>query len=249
MDFPGHIVRSGEPNPQIVNHIAQRLRRLGFAAPPSPDVFDGRLRSAVKLFQSRHNDAEGRPLTVDGEVGPATWSALFGAGTAAPAGSALARAALRVAAGEVGAMEDPPGSNRGARVEQYLASTGTAPGNFWCMAFVYFCFREAAASLGVPVVFPRTAGCIDAWTRAPGLRLTRQAAMADPSRVLPGSVFILDFGGGAGHTGFVEANSGGLLTTIEGNSNDSGSANGIGVFRLRRRNLANTGLKGFLIVP
>jgi len=49
-------------------------------------------------------------------------------------------------------------------------------------------------------------------------------------------VFYIDTGGGTGHTGFVAAVIGGKLTTIEGNTNDGGSREGIGVFtRTQRR--------------
>ncbi|MGS0759439.1 peptidoglycan-binding domain-containing protein, partial [Roseateles sp. GG27B] len=36
------------------------------------------MRQAVKLFQARHVDPQGRPLKQDGEVGAITWSVLFG---------------------------------------------------------------------------------------------------------------------------------------------------------------------------
>ena len=39
---------------------------------------------------------------------------------------------------------------------------------------------------------------------------------------------------------------GGALRTVEGNSNPTGSSNGIGVFELNRRNVMNADLKGFL---
>ena len=48
-------------------------------------------------------------------------------------------------------------------------------------------------------------------------------------------VFIMDFGGGAGHTGLVESVSGGLVTTIEGNTDASMTREGGGVYRLHRK--------------
>jgi hypothetical protein len=251
MDYPGRIIKLNEPDTAIVGAIADRLRARGIAVTSPPGRFDGALKSAVKLFQSLHHDSDNRPLSIDGEVGPMTWGALFGVPIPGPAGggSALALRALAVAVAEIGTMEVPAGSNRGPRVEEYLASTGTAPGNFWCMAFVHFCFRAAAADLGVPNRFPRTAGCIDAWNRSSAFRITKAKALERPELVVPGSVFILDHGSGKGHTGLVEAVRDGALTTIEGNSNPSGSSNGIGVFRLSRRNIANRDLRGFIILP
>jgi hypothetical protein len=48
-------------------------------------------------------------------------------------------------------------------------------------------------------------------------------------------IFIMDFGGGAGHTGLVEAVAGGLITTIEGNTDASKTREGGGVYRLHRK--------------
>lgn len=59
-------------------------------------------------------------------------------------------------------------------------------------------------------------------------------------------VFILDHGGGLGHTGFVGQSLNGALVTIEGNTNNDGFNNGIGVFELKRRKIIDTLLKGFL---
>lgn len=61
----------------------------------------------------------------------------------------------------------------------------------------------------------------------------------------PGFIFIMDFGGGVGHTGLVEKVLNGHLVTIEGNTNDGGSREGIGVFRRTGRKLASIN-KGFL---
>jgi hypothetical protein len=48
-------------------------------------------------------------------------------------------------------------------------------------------------------------------------------------------VFIMDHGGGLGHTGLVESVQGGLITTIEGNTNTALSREGGGVYRLTRK--------------
>ena len=101
-----------------------------------------------------------------------TWGALFGAATTPITGGSLAVSALGMAVTQLGVMEVPLGSNRGPMVDKYLASTSTPPGNFWCMAFVFWCFQEAATAAGVPNPFPKTAGCLNAWNKvkatAPG---------------------------------------------------------------------------------
>ena len=54
----------------------------------------------------------------------------------------------------------------------------------------------------------------------------------------------MSYGGGTGHTGIVESVSGGFINTIEGNTNESGSRNGIGVFKRQRK--INSINKGFI---
>ena len=250
MNYPGRIVSVGERDPQIVRALARALAARGYPTTSPPGVFDAAFASMVKLFQAQHVDAALRPLSADGKVGALTWGALVGDGPAAAQATGLAAAALARAVTQIGQMEQPLGSNKGPMVDQYLASVGVAPGNFWCMAFVNWCFQHGAADAGLANPFPRTAGCLDAWDRvkaaAPARIVTRAAAMADPSRVKPGFVFILDHGGGLGHTGFVSGQTSGALATIEGNSNPLGSANGVGVFALNRRSVMEKDLKGFL---
>jgi hypothetical protein len=48
-------------------------------------------------------------------------------------------------------------------------------------------------------------------------------------------VFIMDHGAGKGHTGLVERVEGGLITTIEGNTDASKTREGGGVYRLTRK--------------
>lgn len=155
--------------------------------------------------------------------------------------------ALEIAISQVGVMEQPLGSDRGPQVDLYLASVELGPGYFWCMAFVHWCFREAAGALGVENPFPCTANCLEAWRRTdPRRRLGRDAALDDPSLVRPGMVFILDKGSGSGHTGFVKETSDLMLTTVEGNTNPKGGGRGIGVFELSRRRISDPDLVGFL---
>jgi len=190
---------------------------------------------------------------VDGRVGPSTWCALFGAGALPPAQptSRLTAEVLSIAGREVGVMEDPIGSNRGPRVNQYLAAVGldAAAGNYaWCAAFVYWCFREAAAALGIPNPATKTAGAMDVWneaaTRAPS-RITAAQVSDQPCLVRPGMVFVIATSGVHGHVGLVEKVTGEVLTTIEGNTNDNGSREGIGVFRRTARHIGQIN-RGFV---
>ena len=247
MDFPGRIIKVGEQDKTIVKAIADALAGRGYAVKSPPGVFDEAFRSVVSLFQAQNVDESGRSLHVDGKIGSLTWGALFGAQPVSVAPTGIAGGALGVAVSQIGVMEAPLGSNAGPIVNKYLKSVGVAPGNFWCMAFVHWCFEQAGNGT---TIFPMTAGCLDAWNRAKKIAgiaiITRAQALAQPTLVRPGAVFILDFGGGHGHTGLVRQSIGGALRTVEGNSNNSGSRNGLGVFELNRRNVADATLKGFL---
>ena len=162
---------------------------------------------AVKLFQTRFPDVTGSPLVVDGVVGSLTWGALFGASTvpfnsAAP--SPLTKAAIDFALTQLDVRENPLGSNRGPEVDAYLQAVGLNPagGSFaWCVAFTHFCFKNGAGTLGVSNPHIKTAGVLDHWNqagkKAKVVRVTNAKAVADPGLVKPGSLFIIDLGGGA----------------------------------------------------
>ena len=250
MNYPGRIIKVGDTDAPLLAAIAGALIARGYDAPPAPTQFGPAFASVVKLFQAQNADAFGRPLRIDGQVGPLTWGALFGAAAGAPAAGGIAQAALQFAINEIGIREQPPGSNRGPRVDQYLIASGVQPGNFWCMAFVYFCFRGAAAAAGIANPFPRTAHCQTAWNRVKAANaaniLTRDAAIANPGLVRPGMVFIHNYGGGRGHTGFVETTAGAALRTVEGNADPQGGNNGLEVLRVNRRSIMDTSLRGFI---
>lgn len=256
--FPGRLIVQGERDAQLVTTLQAALDDQGYG-PFTPGVFDSHMKSAVMLFQAQHADADGHPLAIDGKIGHLTWGALFGPTPTQPASapSTLMVHALGVAGTQVGQMEQPPGSNRGPMVDEYLRAAGIDPlhsevgGRAWCMAFLYWVFKTAATSMSVANPLPRTAGCLDHWSRArtiPGARrILASEASADPRLIKPGLIFILDFGGGLGHAGIVERVApGGRLSTVEGNSNTDGSRNGVGVFRLDRRSLSDQVLKGFV---
>ena len=252
LPFPGRVIKAGESNPELVIAVQRQLNAAGCG----PVVEDGRFTSettlGVKRFQMRFTDADGLPLKVDGEVGPLTWAALFGAEPAvAETTSSLARAAVAFAVGEIGVQEVPSGSNRGPRVDQYLRLVGLDPasGSFpWCAAFVYFCFNEASRQHGQPNPLVKTAGVLSHWNRAEevGARRIKSAeATARPELVRPGQIFVMAFGKGAGHTGVIREIRGGKLVTIEGNTNTGGSREGIGVFEREGRTIGSIN-KGFI---
>jgi peptidoglycan hydrolase-like protein with peptidoglycan-binding domain len=247
-------MRIGSKGKSIVMQIQEQLNALGCGPIDVDGDFGRNTERAVKLFQGRFTDTDGRPLVVDGEVGPITWTALFGAETVVsdplPASTLLDRA-LQIASTQVGVREQPKGSNRGPEVDEYLRAVGLNPahGSFaWCVAFAFWCFKEAARDLGRANPLVKTAGVLDHWNKAgqKGIqRITTAKAVGNPALVRPGHLFVMDFGGGLGHLGIVERVAGGRIVTIEGNSNEGGSREGIGVFRRDGRKI-NSINKGFV---
>ena len=188
MEFPGRVIKINESDPAVVRFIAAGLTRRGYTVTSPQGVFDRAFKSLVKLYQAQNVDAAGRPLEVDGEVGSMTWGSLFEPPVSVPSGGSLATAALGMAITQLGVLEEPLGSNSGPEVDRYLASVGLGGGYFWCMAFVYWCFREAAAQTGHANPFPKTAGCLAAWNkvkaRSPNRIMpapSRQISVRDPA--------------------------------------------------------------------
>jgi hypothetical protein len=252
--YPGRAIREGEPDAALLQAVQRRLAARGCGPLEASGRFDASTRGALRLFQARFADCQGRPLTVDGLLGPQTWGALFGCGAFArreEAPSELLREVLQRAASQVGLKEDPPGSNRGPEVDLYLRAVGLAPerGSYpWCAAFVYYCFDWAAADLKRANPAVKTASVLAHWERArkQGIPCIATAQAAEnPALVRPGAVFVLATGRGQGHMGFVEAIEGARLVTIEGNSNRGGSREGIGVYRREGRTLASIN-RGFI---
>jgi hypothetical protein len=250
MEYPGRIIEVGERDAEIVRALKQRLNEtLGVAddsaqrLDPSNGSFGPKMERAVKLFQARNVDSTGLPLKQDGEVGSVTWAALFGSDTVptrTEAASPLLAAALRIAAVQEAnhVREVPRNSNRGPEVDKFLQCANCPPGNAWCCAFVYWSMNEAAKELGRKNPMVKTAGCLDHWQRATAkgaTRFTTSRALANLELVHPGLIFVMDHGGGFGHTGFVEKVDGGILTTLEGNTDASKTREGGGVYRLSRK--------------
>jgi hypothetical protein len=246
MEYPGHAVKAGEQDRDLVRAIQARLDACGCGPLGKTGTFGPMTKAAVRFFQARHVDATGVPLRQDGNIGPLTWAALFGSDTlpsTTDAPSAFLMAVLSRADSQVGVREDPKDSNSGPQVDEYLRRVGVpldlpAKQKPWCCAFVYWCFDETALEQGRTNPMMRTAGCLDHWNDAVShgaARILAARAANDPGLIAPGMVFIMDYGEGRGHTGFVEQVDSGLLHTIEGNTDASRTREGGGVYRLTRR--------------
>lgn len=145
-------------------------------------------------------------------------------------------AVLAIAQAELaaGVAEDPPGSNWGPRIAEYLACVGVGTPAPWCAAFVSWCVLEAQVrlqqSFEVPITaytphYLQSAGC-EVLNNRKGMR----------HWLSPGQLALFYYpkldGGRVGHIGIIEGDQGdGLVSVIEGNTNDDGSRLGVEVAR------------------
>lgn len=148
---------------------------------------------------------------------------------------------LDFAIAEIGKEEIPRGSNWGEHVQKYLKTIGINFPASWCMAFMYWCFEEWENISGHENPLVKTGGVLHQWNQIPAKYKFSNLIMPEP-----GDIFIMDHGKGLGHTGMVEFVENGIIHTIEGNTNDSGSREGYEVCRKTRN---ASGIKGFIRIP
>lgn len=150
----------------------------------------------------------------------------------------LAQEVITVAQSQLGVSEVPKGSNSGKQVNAYLRSVGLAAGNPWCMAFVYWCVAKAADKLGIENKLVKTGSCLHQYNNTTLRKIPNRS-----KAIKAGDIFIMEFKGGTGHTGFVTKVTGGLIETIEGNTNDDGSREG---YEVAKRTRTISSIKGFI---
>lgn len=127
---------------------------------------------------------------------------------------------LQTAVSQLGVQEKPRGSNDGAEVRAYLRATGLGPGHPWCAAFIAWCVQQVENNRQTVIAWPKTASCdvILAFARRHDILVT------EPQ---DGDVFlVLASPNDATHTGFVRSTKKTKFTTIEGNSNSTGTREG-----------------------
>lgn len=127
-------------------------------------------------------------------------------------------------------VRERSGKNDGAEVEKYLQYVGLKKGNPWCAAFVCWALGKVGISNPrsgwSPDLFPASKVI---WQRSRGL-------VAASERPRAGDVFGIWFSdkGRIAHVGFVDSWEGKWMISVEGNTNEAGSAEGDGVYRKRR---------------
>jgi putative peptidoglycan binding protein/CHAP domain-containing protein len=190
---------------------------------------------AVKTFQTK------RGLTASGMVDSTTQSALLEPIAAVQNPIAAASQALRdlTVAYARQHLEQHPieigGQNCGPWVRLYMAGNEGVRWP-WCAGFATWVLRQACRTLSVAMPHPYAFGCDYLAGVAQGAqRFLRPKGIADLAAVKPGFLFLVRKTSNSWeHVGIVEDIHGEVLTTIEGNTNDSGSAEGYEVCRRTR---------------
>lgn len=174
------ILRRNSRGPDVIrlqNILNSTLRPSHSLVPDG--VFGSRTDAAVRVFQRQNG------LTVDGIVGPKTWSVLepgsvdVDHNSRAPSGSDASAPWMSVARREVGQSEIL-GTRHNPRIIQYHASTRLRAASDeipWCSSFVNWCLRQAG------IDGTRSAAAISwlSWGRASNARQGAVALIYNPS--------------------------------------------------------------------
>lgn len=143
----------------------------------------------IKAFQAGARDWENKPLACDGIVGPRTLWALD-MSSCAPS----RRAAVDRAMSGLGSAEEPPGSNRGIRIDAWLSRCRAPLGSPWCAAFASWVVGDDQAGV---VALAQSYPC--------------------SSIPMPGDLMWFRTGSWQGHCGIIIGASDSELMCIEGN--------------------------------
>jgi len=184
-------------------------------------TFGPSTKTAVLDFQSSHVDPKGHPLTQDGVVGPVTLASLKNPREPVERFTAAGwridlnecrqqeRVVVEHAVGEIGQKEDPPGSNRGARIDLYTGKEWY--GAPWCALFVSWAWQYAEG--GSPFGKLASALKIRSWAAEKG----KIIGAMDKAR--PGDIGIIMRAQGRGHVVLISGLEmlGEPLRCIEGN--------------------------------
>lgn len=227
------VLRVGSKGPDVTK-LHQLLHEAGAYTNLDKDwsKFTKLTKQAVIYFQQTHLASDGVPLAVDGAVGDNTWWALqHQSGKAQrslikpdiPKGLSIERGDyLRIALREhaIGVRERPNGSNRSKEIDKYIPQwwfskhASRDKGMPWCAFYVSWCDKEA---LGHYTLGRRHGSCRQIMNAAKKVDLWRDR----DSRYfpIPGDWFVMLYGVGKGHIGFVlrVSKDGKKINTVEGN--------------------------------
>ena len=210
-----------------VRLIQEWLSLHGFGVVPD-GKFGAATEAAVRAFQRK------KRIPADGSVDEATFEALV-----KPMHSALKSPKLR---GSLGAMivayakrhlrahpREVGGENRGPWVRLYMG--GREGAEFaWCAGFACFVLQQACSTLQLPLPITTSVSCDSLAASAKRNGIFVRESAATRSGIRAGSFFLVrrspeDWT----HVGVVTAVAAEAFSTIEGNTNDSGSREGFEV--------------------
>lgn len=135
---------------------------------------------------------------------------------------------LEIAITQLGVHEEG-GANRGPAVERYQRAGGGHAGDPWCADFENWCAEQAAAEQTVysPLENVPLQGYVESLYEWAG----KNKLLVEAENALPGDIFVLYFPSlkRYAHTGFVKKMQSNTFVTVEGNSNDDHSRDGVKV--------------------
>jgi hypothetical protein len=204
--------------------------------------FGDATETAVRAFQSANG------LSVNGRVDQKTWDALVdpmrtAVSATVPQSSALDAAILKVARAHLKVHPiELGGENLGPWVRAYCGSDGAEMK--WCAGFVSFVIRQACELTGAAKPIPGSLSCDSlAYQARQGSRFVSGVSIGNGqnpwSSLGTCQVFLVRHSATDWtHTGFSFEGDDQVFSTIEGNTNDDGSANGYEVCQRSRSLMA-----------
>lgn len=176
------------------------------------------------------------PGPLDGDFGPKTKRAMDAWHESLNTPSDLSQRIVAVAANEVGIRETS--KNQGPGIAKYWSATSYLDGyknrEPYCAACVCWIVKQACADQSHSFSLPTSAVAYD-FERWAKNNAGNGVALVEPEQARAGDIFTLS---AASHVGIVESVHGDTATTLEGNTDGSGSREGDGYYR-RTRNLTS----------
>ncbi len=214
-----------------VKRLQEWLNLSGAVGCMIDSEFGPATRASLLAFQKKNS------IEATGVLNELTWSNLVAPLLRAQAkraiGSPFPQAIVEVAKAHLTECpREVGGDNRGPWVRAYCKGQD-GPDFAWCQGFASSIWEQSAGYAGVPLPFPLYEGTTFSlyvpWVANSASKAKKLRGSAQIAEVTPGSMFFLR-GGSAGyyHVGILTKWEPGspVFETIEGNTNDDGSANG-----------------------